>query len=788
MSDQPLLNEPPVPHRNGAANLPARTPYLDVPPPVVLNGEAPPLLLEYWCMLRRRKGTLVLMACLGLLAGVLLTLPQTPVYQARTSIEIQNLNQNFLNMRDVNTTTDEEAAQPSGFDLQTQISILQSESVLKQVIAGLDLSTKLASAHRNSRLSAWRKALRLPESKAAPAAEDVIRQVAANLKVRAVANTRLIEILYDSTDPRLAANVANALTAAFIQQNLESHFKTTQQTGEWLTRQMEDVRIKLEQSEEQLQAYAASTGLLFTSEKDNVAEDKLRQLQQVLSSAQADRVAWQSKYERVAAASPDSLPEVLDDATLKDYQVKLTDLRRQLAELSATLTPLHPAVKKVQAQVAALEAARDSERANVTRSIQNQFESAQRRERLLAASYDAQARLVTEQAGKATHYDILKREVDNNRQLYDSMLQHVREAGIASALHASNVRVVDPARAPTRPYKPNLVLNSILGLFAGGFFGLVFIVLRERADRSIQGPGEAPLYLDVPELGVIPSAHAERSQSFAYYRQARGAETKKTEKEKRRILALQYDGRWHVRVQKSPVELVTWRRPPSVLADSFRSTLASILYTGENGDRPRVIALTSANPREGKTTVASNLALALAEMGRRVLLIDGDLRKPRLHEIFHVSNEWGLSDLLDGAKPIAGLEATLAGTGYSELYVLPAGSVASSISGLLHSPRALELLQRMRQEFDMVLIDTPPMLNMPDARVLGRLADGVILVVRSARTTKETAAAAGQRLVEDGTRLLGTVLNEWDPRKTSRPGYEYGYRPYYYHESRTGGG
>ena len=231
MSDQPLLNEPPVPHRNGAANLPARTPYLDVPPPVVLNGEAPPLLLEYWCMLRRRKGTLVLMACLGLLAGVLLTLPQTPVYQARTSIEIQNLNQNFLNMRDVNTTTDEEAAQPSGFDLQTQISILQSESVLKQVIAGLDLSTKLASAHRNSRLSAWRKALRLPESKAAPAAEDVIRQVAANLKVRAVANTRLIEILYDSTDPRLAANVANALTAAFIQQNLESHFKTTQQTG-----------------------------------------------------------------------------------------------------------------------------------------------------------------------------------------------------------------------------------------------------------------------------------------------------------------------------------------------------------------------------------------------------------------------------------------------------------------------------------------------------------------------------------------------------------------------------
>ena len=217
-----------------------------------------------------------------------------------------------------------------------------------------------------------------------------------------------------------------------------------------------------------------------------------------------------------------------------------------------------------------------------------------------------------------------------------------------------------------------------------------------------------------------------------------------------------------------------------MLADSFRSTLTSILYTGENGDRPRVIVLTSANPGEGKTTVASNLALALAEIGRRVLLIDGDLRKPRLHEIFNVSNAWGLSDLLEGTKPPEGSEAMVVGTGYRDLYLLPAGSAASSISSLLHSPRALEFLQRMREEFDTVIIDTPPMLQMPDARVLGRLADGVILVVRSARTTRETAAAAGQRLAEDGTRVLGTVLNEWDPRKTSHAGYEYGYGPYNY--------
>ena len=386
MSDQPLLDghdKTPVLRRAAEAHLPAPMPYLESPS--MLTEDQGSGLLEYWHMLRRRKGTFLLIAFLGLLAAVLITLPQTPVYQARTTLEIQNLNENFLNMRDVNPTTNEGGGQPSESDLQTQISILQSESVIKQVIADLDLSARLASEKERSRLSSWRKALRLPESKP-PAGEDLLPMVAANLKVRAVANTRLVEILYDSTDPRLAAGVANALTAAFIQQNLESHWKTTQQTGEWLTRQMEDVRIKLEKSEEQLQAYATTAGLLFTSEKDNVAEAKLRQLQEELSKAQADRVTWQSKYERVATASPDSLPEVLDDATLKDYQVKLTDLRRQLAELSSTLTPLHPSVKKVEAQVASLQAARDTERANVTRRIQNEFESAQRRERLLAMS------------------------------------------------------------------------------------------------------------------------------------------------------------------------------------------------------------------------------------------------------------------------------------------------------------------------------------------------------------------------------------------------------------------
>lgn len=742
------------PYRSGAPYIPAHRPHLDAQPDP-LTDEAAPLLLEYWRLLWRHKLTLFLAGCVGLLLALSLTVLRRPIYQARTTLEIQNPNENFLDIHDVNPTTDQQSAQTMDVDLQTQVDILQSESVLRRVIVALDLSRKLQPQSKKSRFSAWLRSLGLPILTRPSTDDDALHQVASNLQVHVLPSTRLVEILYDSNDPRLAANVANVLAATYIQQNIESHEKAAQQTGESLTAQMEDVRAKLEKSEQELQTYADAAGLLFTSEKDNIADAKLQQVQEELSKAQEDRVTWQSKYERVMAAPPDSIPEVLDDPTLKDYQVKLTDLRRQLAELSTSLTPLHPAVKKIQVQIATVEAARQAERNNVTASIRNQFEAAQQRERLLEANYDAQARLVMEQASKATHYDILKREVDESRQLYDSMLQHAREAGIASALHASNVRVVDTALVPKHPYRPSKTVNAVLGLTGGLLFGLVFIVLKQRADKSIQLPGESALYLDVPELGVIPSAAAEFSPAFAYYA-LRDADTKKHEDEHRRI----------------PVELTTWQKSPSVMGDFVRSTLASVLYSGDNGDRPRVIAFTSAGPQEGKTTVASNLALALAEIGERVLLIDGDLRKPRLHDVFHISNGSGLCDVLAGNMPVDAAEALAATTEYGGLHVLPAGSCHERISNLLHSPRMSELLQRMRRKFDMVLIDTPPMLPMPDARVLGRLVDSVILVVRAEWTTKQTAAAASQRLMDDGTCVLGTVLNEWHPRKQKFGAYD----------------
>jgi receptor protein-tyrosine kinase len=334
------------------------------------------------------------------------------------------------------------------------------------------------------------------------------------------------------------------------------------------------------------------------------------------------------------------------------------------------------------------------------------------------------------------------------------MLQRVKESSIVSAMRASNVRVVDLARPAKSPYKPRLALNSLLGLFLGGFLGAVLIIVRERADRSIQSPGDLSLYMNVPELGVIPAAEKTGKRNLLYG-------LRKDE--------VAVDGK----LGNGRVELVTWQRKPSPVAESFRAALTSILFTGHNGDRPRVIVFTSPSPREGKTTVVSNLGIALAEIHRRVLLIDADMRKPRLHDIFGLPNESGLSTFLRDGDAELGPE--LFATEVNGLYVLPSGPGDAGIASLLHSPRIPELLRRLRQKFDMVLIDTPPMLQMPDARVLGRVADGVILVVRSNETMRDAALAAKDRLEGDGTRVIGTVLNNWDLKQSSTYGYGYGY-------------
>lgn len=732
-------------------------------------------LLEYWQMARRHKGALVVFIVLGGLGGFLMTLPSPRIYQARTSIEIQQLNNDFLGMRNVNPTASD--SYYGDADIQTQVKILQSRLIIERVAKKLEKEdTRPANLQPPDRLGVWRKTLRMSPPTSDELWKQALGTAAGGVKVRASGTTRIVDVSCDSTNAELAATFCNTLSQEYIDQNLESRWRSTEYTGDWLSKQLQELKIKLEKSEEELQSYARQTGLVFTDEKSDSQQTKLGDLQKELSSAQADRITKQSKYEMAVASPPGALPDVLDDTKLKDTQQSLAELEGKLAQLKVTFTPNHAEVRKAQAQIAVLQTSLESARGNIMTRIRNEFEGSRRREALLTSEYDAQARLVSNQAEETAHYNLLKREVDASRLLYETLVQKTKEASIASALRANNIRVVDSALKPSAPYQPNVRQRATMGLLAGMALGMAFVVFRERADRTLQDPGDVSFHMGVQELGVIP---VEEEPSARSKNGAKG---------------LPLNGRVTLSLPASGLgrlELISWQKKSSLLAESYRTTLTSILFSNRTGERPRVLVFTSASPKEGKTTTVCNLGISLAEINHSVLIIDADMRRPRVHSVFEVDNRRGLSDVLLEKTPldVNALEAACQPTTIPGLFVLPSGSSRHNVSSLLHSTRLPELLALAREKFDTVVIDTPPMVNIADARVVGRYGDALILIVRSGSTTRDAALLAKARFAEDGINILGTILNAWNPKT---PGYGY-YRYYYagyqhYYGDQNGGG
>src|SRR5581483_666441 len=373
---------PPPAYRRQAA-VPAA--YSEIPCGTApnLRGEAQEagFLLEYWRMLRRKKGTLTFVAGLGTVAGFLVTVPQTPVYQAKTSIEIMGLNQNFLNVKE-SSPINEGGTSPDLMDIQTQVTVLRSDALTDRVLA--QLGGAASSDAATGRIPAWRKLLHLPDPAPLSPPEQILEYIKKHFEVSARPNTRVIQVSADSPDPRLAAEFANTLANEFIEQNLEARVNTTERTGTFLSKQLEDMRVRLERSESQLQEYARAAGLLFVAEdKSNVSQDKLLEVQKDLSNARTDRIAKQSRWEMANSSPAEALPDILNDPTLRDYQTKLTALERQSAELRQVYTPEHAKVKRIQAQIATLQVALGRTRSDILKRIKNEYDEAQRREMLL---------------------------------------------------------------------------------------------------------------------------------------------------------------------------------------------------------------------------------------------------------------------------------------------------------------------------------------------------------------------------------------------------------------------
>ncbi len=697
-------------------------------------------LLEYWEKICRYKFAIAAFVIVGAAGALLLSFLQTPMYRAHTSLVVEDLNENFQNLKDSDPTA--EVAPPESY-FQTQVKILQSREMLELVIDKLGLM-KQANPHKHF-WSAWTH----KDSEPNPdlAREQEIDKLQKNLTVQAWGDSQTAEIFYVDSDPRLAASIASTLVQTFIDQSREIRWNSTQNTAEWLTGHLKELKQSLDNSENQLRNYAQSTGIILTSDKQNVSEDKLKQLQEELSKAQADRTEKQAAYETLTNTPIETLSPTLNNPALQNYLVKMADLKSQLANLSATYTPEHYKVRQVQAQIADLQQGIDAERASIVRRSKDDYEAALARENMLAADYAEQVKTVSDMAGKSIQYDNLQHDVDTNRELYDALLLRIKQAGLAAAMRSSNIVVVDQAKPPVLPYQPNFQLNTALGLLTGLFAGVGFVLVRDRFNRNIESPGISQTYLRLPELGVIPAAKLA-SRRLAWL----PASTK---------VPLQMNGPGQNGAS----------REHATLAEAYRATLTSILLPSMHVEGPRVLVLTSPDAGAGKTTVTSNLGMATAEIGRRVLLVDADLRRPRLHRLFEIPNSFGLTDILRITTPLEDIpvDQLVRQTKIPGLYVVPSGPTTDGLSSLLYSPRLTEFLQRVAKEFDLVLIDAPPMLHFADARVLGRHSDGVILVLRSGQTKRDAAMLARQRFHEDGTCVLGTILNSWDLKNFRSP-------------------
>jgi capsular exopolysaccharide synthesis family protein len=488
-------------------------------------------------------------------------------------------------------------------------------------------------------------------------------------------------------------------------------------------------------------------------------------LQEEATRAQADRIQKESLYNQVRSGDFSSVPGILENRVYQDLSVKLADLNREHSDLSATFTPEYPRVKRLKGQIDELERLLDKERAAFARRVTDDYRAAANRERLLQQAVGQQTKEFNQIAERSIQYNILQREVQTNKQLYEGLLTRLKEAGVSAGLRASNVRVVDPAEVPKKPAKPRTLLNLTTALVVGLLLGVGIAFLQEYLDNTLKTPDDVQKYLRLPALGVIPAASTNGRKKLAYgYGYGYGYGTRRSlpkpaaqpeEKEKTKLHP----------------ELITVERD-APLSEAYRSLRTSVLLS-TSGRPPRSMLVTSGQPGEGKTTTVVNLAIALAQLGSQVLVVDSDMRRPRVGSLLKLApSSAGLSTYLTGQFTA---DEVIATTQIPNLFAIPCGPVPPNPAELLYSEPMRNLLVESQKRFEYVLLDSPPVLHVSDSRILATQVEAVILVAHGGVTPRENVSRAKQSLLQVNANVIGIALNNVD---FNAVGYDYYYRYY----------
>jgi len=680
----------------------------------------------------------------ALAIALVATMLQTKRYTASATIQINDSSGRLLGAKD--DTTDEQATY---YDidrfLKTQTDIIQSRALALRVAQKLNLigSSRLYEA----------QGLPAPASDTAPETlrEQAVTLMAENLSVKLPRDSRIVSINYVSNDSELSARIANAYASEFIQSNLDRKFDSSSYARTYLEGQLTEAKQRLENSERALNAYAREAGIIRTG--DGIVENEggkstvnrgtsvtnasLAQLNLAANEATARRIEAEGRWRAISSGSLLSSSLVLQNSTVAGLLSERARVQAELSQDRAQHLDDYPSVRARAAQLATIDQQIASVAGSVRNSVRHEYQAALATETALGAQVDHLKNATMSEQDRAVQYNLLAREADTNRQLYEGLLERYKTLNATARVSLSNVSIIDNAEAPKEPSSPNLFKNLLAGLICGIGLAAMVVFFKDQFDDAIRVPEDIETKLTLPLLGVVPQLQRGELQDALL-------------------------------------------DPKSPISEAYNSLRGSLLYATTQG-LPQVMLVTSAQAAEGKTTSSLAIASGFARMGKNVLLIDADLRRPSLHKRLGVSGERGLSNLLTSHDPLSGIVQK---SGQDYLSLVVAGPVPPSPTELLSTARIEEILQEAAGQFDVVVIDSPPILGLADAPLIAALVDGVVFVVEADRSRRGSLKAALRRLRAMRPILLGGVLTKFDPLKSgNRYSEYYGYDYYQYQSS-----
>jgi succinoglycan biosynthesis transport protein ExoP len=675
-------------------------------------------LMEIWRVIRGRKAAVLSCLAVAIAFGVIYCILAPRRYEATTRVVINGENSNPLGIAMADMPI---PMQDISLVQETQVRVLQSDTVAWDVIQQLRLDRRREFAQKDA------SSLDSLDGVTPVFRQHLLAAFHQRLKVRSLPKTQIVDVSFRSVDPKLAADVVNAVAKAYVERNFRTRFNSTTQASDWLARQLDDLKAKVESKQDEFIEFQKKTGIVGTDETHSIIISRLDEFNKDLATAQADRIVREARYRQALGAGPDVIMELAPSTASQILRGQEAELNSELARLTAKYGNSYPKVMQLRTQLAQLNTALEAETKNVRDRLETEYLTSARAEHMASAEVERQKQEANSLNEASIHYLILKRELEGSRDLYEDLQKKLKEAGIVAGLKSTNVNVVDAAEIPVSPSEPRVPLTLTLTTFLGGICGIGLAFGMENLDTTIRDPKAAESLVELPVLGVVPHMSFPR-------RKTRGT------------LDLTEANR-------------ALHEPQSGFAESFR-ILRSTLLISTAGKPPQVVVVTSPLPGEGKTVTATNVALAFAQTGKRVLLVDGDMRRGPIETRLNLPPSEGLSRCIAGA--IEAGEAVVPHPEMPNFDILPAGERPAAPAELLDSDRMRQLIIEWRKKYDHIVIDTPPVLGLSDALVLATMADVVLLVARYGVTGRQSLSRARDSLERVDVRPLGLVFNDLD--------------------------